>query len=111
MRTFLALPHARVMYPRTERTGMTDTLLQARNLTRRVAVTVPHMLMLPRVVEMSDCLALVPERVARAEAQARGLRVFRSPLPMPQIAITMLWHQRTQSDPAQAWLREMLQRQ
>ncbi|HEY6138497.1 MAG TPA: LysR family transcriptional regulator [Thermoanaerobaculia bacterium] len=108
LRTFLSLPHARVMYPRGERTGMTDTLLAARNLARRIAVTVPHMLMLPRVVETSDCVALVPERVARAEAAGRGLRVFRSPLPMPQIAITMLWHQRTQSDPAQAWLREML---
>jgi DNA-binding transcriptional LysR family regulator len=108
LRSFVEIPHVRVMYPENERLGSIDTILRSRGLARRVAVTLPHYLSIPAIVAKSNLLGIVPEWLARREARKLRLRIFDSPIALPDIAIIMTWHERFQCDPAHSWLRERL---
>lgn len=85
--------------------GVTDQVLAERNLQRRVVASVPHFLLLQSMLQTSDLVAMLPERLARA---ASGLRVVDAPIEVPGYEIAMLWHERLHRDPAHIWLREFI---
>lgn len=64
---FAAAPHALVSVRRYAR-GAIDVALERLGLRRRVALVVPYMLMLPRVLSGSDLIAVLPSRAAAAAA-------------------------------------------
>lgn len=86
--------------------GPTDAALAAHGRSRRVALSAPGFLIVPEIVERSDLIALVPERVARD--RATRLRLFEPPVPVPGFSIAMVWHDRNHDHPAQRWLRARL---
>jgi DNA-binding transcriptional LysR family regulator len=85
--------------------GVTDQVLAERNLQRRVVASVPHFLLLQSMLQTSDLVAMLPERLARA---ASGLRVVDAPIEVPGYEMAMLWHERLHRDPAHIWLREFI---
>lgn len=108
LRTFVEIPHVRVMYPGTERLGSIDTILRSRGLSRRIGVTVPHYLTIPAIVARSNLLGVVPEPMARRKARALRLKIFDPPLPLPDITVMMTWTDRSQLDRAHGWFRECI---
>lgn len=108
LRQFLALPQIRISYPGNSRSGMVDSILKSRGLERNVAVTVSHLVPVPAIVETSDLLGVVPERLARAWARSKALRILELPIPLPDISVAMVWHERRRNDPALAWLRGVI---
>jgi DNA-binding transcriptional LysR family regulator len=108
LRTFVEIPHVRVMYPGTERIGSVDTILRSRGLTRRIAVTVPHYVTIPPIVAKSNFLGIVPEELARREARALRLKIFNPPLALPDITVMMTWNERAQHDRAHRWFRQCI---
>ena len=76
---------------------------------RRLAVEVPYFSLVPGLLVGSDLVATVPERVATHFALRGDFEVLAPPLPLPDIDICMAWHPAFAADPAQAWLREILQ--
>ena len=83
--------------------GVTDTALSASGMTRRVALSVPHFLVLRSVLASTDLVAMLPSRLVRND---RTLQVVESPVEVPGFEMLMLWHERSQRDPAHQWLRE-----
>lgn len=84
--TFAALPHALVSV-NTDRRGVIDDRLQTLGLSRRIALVVPYMLLLPRVLAESDLIAVLPRRAANAISDA-GLTTapcLWRPIPGPSI--------------------------
>lgn len=65
---------------------------------------------LPLIVANSDCLALLPESMARAAIKALPLRYVDAPLEMPPLDLVMAWHRRRDHDAGMAWLTEALVR-
>jgi DNA-binding transcriptional LysR family regulator len=108
LRTFVEIPHVRPLYPRHERLGSIDTILRSRGLSRRITVTVPHVLTIPAIVAKSNLLGVVPERLARREARALRLKIFDAPIALPDITIMMTWHERLQFDRAHSWFRDCI---
>jgi DNA-binding transcriptional LysR family regulator len=108
IRTFVEIPHVRVMYPGKERLGSVDTILRSRGLSRRIGVTVPHYLTIPAIVASSNLLGVVPESLARREARALRLKIFDPPLALPDITVMMTWNERSQFDRAHSWFRERI---
>lgn len=106
---FLALPHALVA-PRGEAGGIVDDALAKLGEARRVAVRVPHFLVAPFLVERSDLVLTLAERVARSLAPSVKLRVVAPPkeLDLPGFTIALYWHARHHADPAQAWFRALV---
>ena len=71
-----------------------------------LVLKVPHFLMVPEIIASSDMVAVLPERLARG--YARKLLILEPPLKLPGFDIASIWHERTHTDPAQQWLRQVL---
>jgi DNA-binding transcriptional LysR family regulator len=105
---FAAASHA-LIAPRGKEGSFVDDALAKLGLSRRVAVTVPHFLVAPHVVADSDLVLTLAARVAALFANPLGLAVLRLPpeLGLEGFTMSALWHERTQIDPAQRWVREV----
>lgn len=85
--------------------GVTDTALAAAGATRRVVLSVPHFLFVRAVLERTDLVAMLPERLVR---DMETLEVVQAPVEVPGYEMSMLWHERAHRDPAHQWLRECI---
>lgn len=100
---FAALPHALVT-TRRDATGALDGALAERGLKRRVALTLPHAMVLPAVLESSDLVAALPSRLAE-RLQTDGLQRFELPVETKPWTVSMLWPATARNDRAAIWLR------
>ena len=100
---FCALEHVVVSLSGGGFSGPTDEALAEKGLTRRVALSVPHFLFMISVLQTTDMVAMLPERLARG---ATGLRVVEAPLEVPGYEMAMLWHERKHRDAGHRWVRE-----
>lgn len=106
---FLALPHA-LITPRGSAGGIVDSALAKLGKRRRVAVEVPHFLVAPFLVEKTDVILTLAERIARALAPSVRLRTVTPPpeLQLPGFDISLVSHERSRADPAHVWFRSVV---
>jgi len=104
--TYCGLDHVMVSPQGGGFVGPADAALAAHGRCRRVAVSAPGFLVVPEIIAASDMVALVPERIARA--QAGRLDLFEPPIPVPGFTLAVVWHDRTTAHPALQWLRARL---
>ena len=104
---FAKARHAMIA-PRGTAGGIVDDLLLRHGLARRVALRIPHFLVAPHVVAQTDLVLTLPERVARLYEKHLAIRILRLPMEVPGFTVSMVWHVRSQSDPAQVWIRRMI---
>ena len=102
---FCALEHILVSYEGESFWGVTDDALAKVGRKRRVGLSVSSFLVLPEVLAISDMIAVVPSRLARARA---SICVQEPPVAIHGFTKNMAWHERNHRDPAQQWLRELL---
>lgn len=100
---YAELPHILVT-ERGDEIGAVDDALRRVGLRRRVAVTVPHALLLPGFLCNSDLIATVAARAARAFAASGILAVHQTPVAMPSWKLSMLWSRQRAGDAGLAWL-------
>jgi len=106
---FLALEHVLVS-PEGDRYGVVDAALAQLGKQRTLRLTLPHMFAVPAVVARSQLTATLLRRAALTGADSRQLRLFAPPLALPEIVFHLLWHRRSDTHPAQAWLRGFIAR-
>ena len=93
--------------PRGDTSGALDRLLVDYGQRRRVALLVATYLAVPAALAGSDLIATVPSRVASLIAAHAEITTL--PLPVDFSAtVSIAWHRRTTSEPAQAWFRKLL---
>lgn len=102
---FAGAAHALVSV-RGDARGIVDAALAALGLRRRVALVVPYMLILPRLLAESDLVATLAERACPL-ADSRLVR-FAVPLPLDDWSVDMLWNPAARTDHATAWLRRII---
>jgi DNA-binding transcriptional LysR family regulator len=103
---YAALNHILVS-PRGDTSGALDRILVDFGLRRRVALLVATYLALPAALAASDLVATVPSRTARQIAATAEIEIM--PLPIDfSMTVSMAWHRRAASEPAQAWFRSRL---
>jgi DNA-binding transcriptional LysR family regulator len=88
--------------------GPIDEALAQRDQTRRVALTVPHFTAALAIVAQSDLVLTAPLGLARLLSPGLGVVMAAAPLPLPEHAVDLVWHERFSSDPGQRWLRELV---
>lgn len=87
---------------------MADEALSALGLARRIVMRMPSLLVVPAVVAGSEMIATVPRRLARIYRESLPLQVMELPVEVPTYRLLMVWHERTQHDGAQRWLRQKI---
>ncbi|MBV8186882.1 MAG: LysR family transcriptional regulator [Alphaproteobacteria bacterium] len=88
-----------------------QTLLQPTSpLETSPVCTVPDFLVLGAIVEKSDCLALVPRKVARVLTRGAALRIAEIAYPRRQLFIDAYWSPATETRRGRAWFRDLLRR-
>ncbi|MER7759665.1 LysR family transcriptional regulator [Streptomyces sp. NPDC097619] len=84
-----------------------DDALTTHGLARRVVAAGPTAAFALRLVLDTDLVVTVPDAVTRAERDRLGLVALPPPLPLPEVPLYLLWHQRHDNDLAHAWLRDL----
>ena len=106
MKTFLAARQLRVSMSPTD-VRFVDNILAKRDVTRNVALNVPHWLIVPHVLERTDLIAVMPRRLAQALSN-QSLAIRNLPFASHAFDWSMYWHRRHDGNPAIAWLRAKL---
>ncbi|WBM70163.1 LysR family transcriptional regulator [Buttiauxella sp. WJP83] len=104
-----------VVVSRHERgTGPVDVLLAELNLKRKIAAMVPGFPAAIAVAQASDLVALVPATFLLKQPGLYGnsgearLYVFELPVKTHEITVSLMWHPRSEADPAHRWLRQLV---
>jgi DNA-binding transcriptional LysR family regulator len=83
--------------------GRIDDTLEKFGLEREIVAIVSDFSGALALARASDLIASVPER--HTGNLRKGMFSFPLPIALPEIAISLLWHPRSDADPAHRWLR------
>ena len=109
LKDYLAFPHVVVTFPNSGQSPI-DKVLAARNLERRIGLLTPSFTANIAALQGSDLIMSLPSRLAQASKHS-GLIIFDLPLDVPTNPYYLIWHRRTNADPAINWLRSVIVRQ
>lgn len=106
LEAYLARPHIAVSAS-PEDHGEVDAALAARGLKRRVAITLPHWSVAPRLLRGSDLILTVARRTL-AKGQGEGVVISPPPIALPTLPLVQAWHVRRDYDQGLRWLRTQI---
>ncbi|MET9361811.1 LysR family transcriptional regulator [Streptomyces sp. NPDC006632] len=84
-----------------------DGILATHGLERRVVAAGPTAAFALQLALDSDLVVTLPDAVTRTAREQLGLVTLPPPLPLPDVPLYLLWHQRYDTDRAHTWLREL----
>ncbi len=88
--------------------GKSDRILEQQQKSRRVIWSTSHFMAVPFLLNNSDCVALLPQRMAQQCAKSMDLKIFPPPFPIKGFTVSMVWHQRNTNNLAHQWLRQQI---
>jgi DNA-binding transcriptional LysR family regulator len=88
--------------------GKVDELLQRSGIERSVRLTVPHYVSVGHILQRSELITTVPERLADRLLAPFGLAKVAHPAKLPEVAINAFWHAKYHRAPANLWLRSVV---
>ena len=101
---YLGLTHIHIS-TRRNGLGQVDLALGKMGLQRKITLRSQHYLIASNVLQHTDMVMTVPERFARRHA----LHFVALPLnELPSVETHLYWHESTEQDPANRWMRELL---
>ncbi|MEE1925350.1 LysR family transcriptional regulator [Pseudomonas sp. 148P] len=101
---YMSLTHIHIS-SRRNGLGYVDLALGKMGLQRRIALRSQHYLMASQVLQQTDMVMTVPERFARRH------QLNYASLPVndvPPLETHLYWHESTDQDPANRWMREQI---
>ncbi|MBE9158501.1 LysR family transcriptional regulator [Nodosilinea sp. LEGE 06152] len=108
LQDFVSFPHA-LFTLRRDDVGIVDQKLAEQGLQRRIALTVPYWFALPTAIAASDLLAAIPSCLEQHFVKYYPVQCFELPLALPSWSIAMAWSKLKDRDPANVWLRKIIQ--
>ncbi|WP_199198853.1 LysR family transcriptional regulator [Amycolatopsis sp. CA-128772] len=84
--------------------------LRAAGVEPQAAVSTEDFLAVPYLVQGTDRIGLVPERVARLTAGTCGLAMARLPFELGMLVEALWWHPMNEPDPGHVWFRDAASR-
>ncbi|MDJ0747133.1 MAG: LysR family transcriptional regulator [Xenococcaceae cyanobacterium MO_167.B27] len=88
--------------------GTSDEILERQQQSRQVIWSTSHFMAVPFLLANSDCVALLPNRMAQQCAKSMNLKLLPPPIPIEGFTISMVWHQRNTNNPPHQWLRQQI---
>lgn len=103
---FVEASHVLVTYRGGHR--VVEEALERAGASQRIVLRVPHFTVVPMVLERTDLILTLPARVARVFEQRGRLKAMPPPVPVPPAEVAVHWHERSDADAGNRWLREQL---
>lgn len=88
--------------------GRADRILKLQQQFRQVVWSTSHFMAVPFLLASSDCVALLPNRMAQQCAKAMNLKLFPPPIAIEGFKVFLVWHQRNTNNPQHQWLRQQI---
>ena len=88
--------------------GKVDEVLRRSGVERKVILTVPHFVAVGHILQATDLVATVPERLAQRMVEPFSLATVPHPAALPEVAINVFWHAKFHKSPSNQWLRSMV---
>jgi DNA-binding transcriptional LysR family regulator len=107
LETYVTTPHILATLAADEH-GFVDEALAKRGLRRRVAVTVPNVYLIPRLVAETGMISHLPRRIAAEMVLGYDLVMLPPPVALPEWHIDMYWGAASASEPTTSWIRSKL---
>lgn len=85
--------------------GKVDELIRRAGVERNIRLTVPHFVGVGHILQGTNLVATVPERLAMRLAEPFGLTYLPNPVKLPEVTINVFWHAKQHRSPANQWLR------
>lgn len=85
-----------------------DRELARQGIERRIALRIPNFLGVAFVIEHTDLLVTIPQRLGEVLAGRGHFRMLPVPFPLPEYAVKQHWHERFHHDPGNRWLRGVI---
>ena len=104
---FLAMTHVAVASSESSH-RMIDDSLRAAGLHRRIGLRVPHFTVIPQILQRTDWMVTLPRRVARLFNESKQFAIYPLPVAIPEVEVTIHWHETFDSDEGNRWLREFI---
>lgn len=89
--------------------SLVEDILHQLNVTRKVALEVPHFSILPSILMTSGFLSVLPIQIANQFAAGHNLAVRSLPFQVPDFNVSLYWHMHANRSPAQHWFCQALQ--
>jgi DNA-binding transcriptional LysR family regulator len=109
-RQFGAEALARLEYVAVRSHSETLRILELLRLEDRLRLTASHFLALPAIVRSTELAAVLPLEIAQGFAADGSCTVIEPRLPNRGFSVALHWSRRFEHDPAQAWLRSLVER-
>jgi DNA-binding transcriptional LysR family regulator len=85
-----------------------DQEIARMGLKRKISLKIPNFIGAALVVEHTDLIITIPQRLG-AVLEGRGaLKTFAVPFQLPHYAVKQHWHERFHNDPGTQWLRRVI---
>lgn len=104
---YLALSHI-VMAAEANVRPMIDMALSKRGLKRHIAVRVPHFISMPLMVQSTNMICTLPQRIGKVYVDRFRLQAHAVPIHTPRFPLYLIWHESSDSDNGHQWFRERL---
>ncbi len=101
---FCTLEHLLISPNRGDFTGTTDEALAAIGRQRRVGLVIPSFTVAGDILEQTDLIAVLPERLI--QGMNRDLAVYEPPVPVPGFDLIAVWPPRLNEAPLHRWFRD-----
>jgi DNA-binding transcriptional LysR family regulator len=101
---YLGLHHVVLSGPSNAR-PMIDLALSKRGLQRHIAVTVPHFISMPLMVQATHMICTLPRRMAQLFADNFRLQLHTVPLRIPVFPVYLIWNEAVEADAGHRWFR------
>ena len=106
--TFLSIPHASFRMSREVTTTAEQIILDRLDIHPHNAILIPNFTLLPLIVEQTDCITLVHERIARSLGESHNIKIYPTPFDVPDVSVSLFWNEAQTNERPHKWLRELV---
>ncbi|MCK0769550.1 MULTISPECIES: LysR family transcriptional regulator [Chromohalobacter] len=88
--------------------GRIEELLARSGINPPIRLRLPHFVAVPYIINDTDLVVTVTDKLAEATASRFGLCAIPHPLALPEVPINLFWHRRFHQDAGNQWLRRLI---
>lgn len=82
--------------------------LERAGIKRNVIMRLPGFITAAATIANSGLILTIPETLSAKASELFPLRIFKLPVVLPQVTLSMVWHERQSKNPLHKWLREQI---